>query len=176
MATYTNWSGAALVASESEWCGTQEVLELAANLNAVKFSLQTERIKAIDYITKLNKVWGNKIFSKTQRFPDDRSYVYLQYEDWPGKISQILLAANYKPPENAFIVGNTSSKESDKWGKKPNAPDDAELLQDPTERQKFEKAMVSYFSGIRSINDQIGRRTGVFTMEHFERHFNLTWK
>lgn len=175
---YEGFNSRAVAAMEYDWCSVREMAELARQLWSLKFALQTERNKAIDIIGKVNVIVGKRLFSRTARFPDNEAYVSLQMGDWPAKMAQIVLAANYKPPENSFIVGNTNAREVFKPSKPVQDPqwsDDASLLQDPTERQKFEKAMVMFIQGIRDIQDQLGNTIGVFSRSEFESHFYLRW-
>lgn len=175
---YEGFNSKAVAAMEYDWVSVREMAEFARQLGSIKFALQSERTHAVDIIGKINVVVGKRLFTRYRRFPKDEAYVSLQLGDWPGKLTQVTLAANYKPPENSFIVGNTNAKEvfrPNKPDKEPQWSDDAALLQDPTERQKFEKAMVMYFQGIRDIQDQLGNAIGVFSQSEFESHFYLRW-
>lgn len=173
---------------DHQFARTRSLNELCDYLDGVKFALQSERTKGIEIATKLNKVYGGDLFHQDKQFPAGQSYIDLHSNDWPDKLDQIITALNYKPPENAFIVGNTSDNKNFHSqatagraavatinSSKSDASDDARNVVDPSERQKFEKAMVSYFKGITSIRNQIGQKVGIFNRRHFENHFSLKW-
>jgi hypothetical protein len=185
MASYGDtWNLQAQIAAESQWVSTGEILEMKDNLAAIKFALQQERNKGLDFLQKLVK--RRNIAARGSQFPDDQSYVCLQGGDWPGKFEQLRMALNYKPPENSFVGGNRNdekhmhskkynSGDNDKDGGDSHKYEDSSKIQDLSERQKFEKSMLAYYTAIESIENQIGSRSGVYNRDHFEHHFYLKW-
>jgi hypothetical protein len=171
------FSHKAMIASRHQWVAVGELLEIVDQLNAVKYALQQERIKGTEILSKLNTT--RTLVSKTKRFPDDDVYIDLQSGDWPSKFEQVRTALNYKPPENSFIGGNRSDEKHSSNIERKRVEDksgDSSQIQDISERQKFEKSMKSYYTGLESMENQIGQGTGLFTQTHFEKHYYLVWK
>lgn len=176
------WTHKAFIASRHQWARVGEILELKDQLAAVKFGLQQERIKGAEILSKLTTT--RSLVSKVKQFPDDDVYVDLQSGDWPSKMEQVRTALNYKPPENSFIGNNrsderhtTSIERNSKTSKGGDNHDnnDASQITDLSERQKFEKSMKAYFTGLQSMEDQIGMGTGLFSRDEFESHYYLKW-
>lgn len=183
MASYgETWTHKAFIASRHQWARVGEILELKDQLCAVKFGLQQERIKGSEILSKLTTT--RNLVSKTKQFPDDDVYVDLQSGDWPSKMEQVRTALNYKPPENSFIGNNrgdekhtTSIVRNSKGKGKENDHEnnDSTQITDISERQKFEKSMKAFYTGLQSMEDQIGMGTGLFSRDEFESHYYLKW-
>lgn len=175
------WNHGANLASRHRWALVGEILELIDQLEAVKFSLQQERIKGLDILSKLTTT--RSLFNKDKRFPEDDIYIDLQSGDWPSKFEQVRTSLNYKPPENSFVGGNKADeKHQQPHPKQQNHSttnnfnnNDPSIMIDLSEREKFEKALKAYYTGLQSMENQIGQGTGLFDTEHFEKHQYLTW-
>jgi len=176
------WSHKAMIASRHQWARVGEILELKDQLASVKFSLQQERIKGAEILAKLTTT--RNLVSKIKQFPDDDVYVDLQSGDWPSKMEQVRTSLNYKPPENSFVGNNRSDERhttsiqrnsKSKTDKDDHDNNDSSQITDLSERQKFEKSMKAYYTGLQSMEDQIGMGTGLFTRDEFESHYYLKW-
>lgn len=172
------WNEGADGACEDTWVRKSLMAQLAQQLDSINFSLQTERVRGLTVWNGLNKTSGSNIFGPNKRFPAGQLFICMEAGDWPNKASQLLSALAYKPPENTFISGNTGSKKQN-WRRnddddRGDGDVDVNKLA-PAEREKYEKALVSFYQAVGLIKRQLGNNDGVYGQKTFEAKYYLTW-
>jgi len=177
MASYgDSWTSKAGFVGRQQWVSMENLEQLIMALEAINFSVQTGRTQGLEMVGKLTVT--TNVVSKTRRFPDDVAFIHRDGKDWPRKFTQVITALNYKPPENAFIAGNSSDKQAqnNNIARRPVATDDDKQFNlGPSEREQFNKALVAFEQGLAEMRTQIGSFIGVYDRDTFEREFYLRW-
>src|SRR6266511_2677588 len=154
------------------------MIHVLTQLQAIQFCYQTQRTQAFQILADLHPI--TDLFDKENRFPIQH-HLNIMHSDWPAKLEQIRNSLDYKTPDvshsNKDLNANPSShKHNNKnHGNGPSSEHDANTISDMNERDKYEKAEKSYYSGLTNISNQLARGVGVFNQESFESEFAAIW-
>lgn len=186
--SYRNNCDKIVQVAQLEYAQANEVRALLKNLKKIQFNLQSQRTQAIQLLDGLET--ESDFFANndncTPRFPVNKRYVCVQYGDWPFKFEQVRSAANYKAPDIAstnkdmasnstnFQSNQTSNKKNGQGGDSNHAPDDAnKCITSMNERDRFEKALKAYHTGIADMETQL--KDSIWNRSIFEKKFDGNW-
>lgn len=185
--SYSNYTGELETLESLRFSSVLNITHLMTQLDAVQFALQTQRSQALQLIAGLNSV--SNIFANDSRYPDKdieghrAAFICLDINDWPAKFEQILSAVNYKQPDvaqtnkdmgtNPTNYQSASSTNSRQSATSPAHDDATKCITSISERDRFEKALKSFTTGVSDIKRQI--RDATWTRRTFEHAFNLKW-
>jgi hypothetical protein len=190
MTGYQNYPDDLERLEELSYVTTENLQNMIIQLEGIQFALQSQRTQGLQIVSGVERL--HHVFSDTVRFPDKTannkrfSVVCIDLKDWPFKFEQLESALNYKVPDvaqtNKNLSVNSSNFQSNNSNNKKtqqdaanNAPDDStKCITSLDERDKFEKAMKTFTTGVADVKRQI--KDAVLTRRIFENTYSLIWK
>ncbi|CAG8825025.1 2254_t:CDS:2, partial [Gigaspora margarita] len=125
-----SYSSRVRAAERHQWISISDMMGFKDKLAMVKFVLQKERIEGFETLSKMHK--AKHLFSLKKRFPAEESYIDLQTSD----LAEVIRV-------NKRGLELSTSRKFIRYSL------------DPIEREKYERALVSYFMNVADIENKI---------------------
>jgi len=188
---YTNYSTELQRVQYLSWVNIINMENLINQLESIQFALQTQRTQGLQLLSQVEKT--RNFFGKSKRFPAENSagdllaFLCVDLKDWPAKFEQVMSALNYKVPDIAGTnkdlatnqkdfqsSGSSTSNHNRGNNGKGDASDDAtKTITSMQERDRFEKAMKSFTTGLADFKVQLSM--SIVTRDIFEEKYSLIW-
>lgn len=168
-------------ALKGAWIDAEDLRDFMATAEMNSFAYVSGRNSTIQAWGKIKR---KAPCSRDTRFDDWDCYVYIDDGDWPGKITQMLTALNYREASEQGQLSNdkneTGKIDTKAKGKMKTDTHDAESSEQASSamvgQNEHNKALLSFYTAIRRMKDQLAKGDNVHDRTSFEKHFDAIWR
>nr|UDL14012.1 MAG: hypothetical protein [Xiangshan martelli-like virus 3] len=140
------------------WCTLDDLWRFVDDNQHIGFHIRSNRQKLVEAYSALRQ---GAPFSRTQRFPENETWVHLDSMKISQEINQVLNACDL--PDRLIEKGKTSSTEEMGMSSLSDA------------KRAFEMAFRKLWTYLRVVEESELMDVGIYEREYFESAFGLLW-